>query len=127
MAFVLAFSMCLFRHAVWRVLWFIPTLAFVSLVTFLFLSYVPDPTLDPKVAAALGETRVAELRRERFLDLPRCANTAPRDTRARATAAVAAIAEGGAAEADARKEFARLGGVALPHVIPLLDVLAPEP
>lgn len=123
----LALPTSLLLHAARRALWLIPTLVGVSLVTFLFLSYVPDPTLDPKVAAQLGEARVAELRRERFLDLPRFVNAAPLDARARATAAVAEIADGGPAEAEAREELARLGGAALPHVIPALDALAPEP
>ena len=127
MAPVLALPTRLLRHALRRALWLIPTLAFVSLVTFLFLSYVPDPTEDPKVAAALGETRVAELRRERFLDLPRFANTDPRDARARAESAVAAVVAGGTLEADGRRELVRLGGAALPHVIPALDEIAPEP
>ena len=122
-----ALSTRLLRHAFRRALWLLPTLALVSVVTFLFLSYVPDATEDPKVARALGAERVAELRRERFLDLPRFANAAPRDVRARAAAAVAAIAEGGPDAAAARMARARRGGAALPHVIPSLDALAPEP
>ncbi|MBK8258552.1 MAG: ABC transporter permease subunit [Polyangiaceae bacterium] len=115
-------------YGVRRALWLLPTLAFVSLATFLFLSYVPDPAVEGGVAAAqLGDARVAELRRRRFLDLPRFANTAPADARARAAAAVQAIVNGGNDEADARRELVRLGGAALPHVIPGLDALAPEP
>lgn len=113
--------------AVRRSLWLVPTLVGVSLITFFFLSYVPDPMLDPAVAAQLGRARVAELRRERFLDLPRFVNPAPADVEVRAADAVAAIAEGGADQDAARVELARLGGAALPHVIPALDELAPEP
>lgn len=123
----LALPTSLLLHAVRRALWLIPTLVGVSLVTFLFLSYVPDPTLDPKVAAQLGEARVAELRRERFLDLPRLVNASPLDAQARATAAVAEIAAHGPREADAARELSRIGGAALPHVIPGLDALPPEP
>jgi ABC-type dipeptide/oligopeptide/nickel transport system permease component len=124
---VLALSTRLLRHAFRRALWLVPTLAFVSIVTFLFLSYVPDPTEDPKVAAQLGAERVAELRRERFLDLPLFANPAPRDARRRAADAIEAIQRGGPEAEQARKELARLGGAALPHVIPALDALPPEP
>jgi len=124
---IVALPTRLLRHALRRLVWLVPTLAGVSLVTFLFLSYVPDPTEDPKLTAELGAERVAELRREHFLDLPRFVNTAPNDVRARAVLAVATIAEDGPAAEGARDELARLGGAALPHVIPALDGLAPTP
>lgn len=114
-------------HALRRLLWTIPTLVGVSLLSFLVLSFVPDPTEDPAVATKLGPAAVTEQRRERFLDLPRFVNLAPRDVRTRALAAVAAIADGGDAAPEARRELARLGGAALPHVLPTLDALAPEP
>ena len=118
-----ALSTRLIRHAFRRALWLLPTLALVSIVTFLFLSYVPDPTEDPRLTVQLGEGRVAELRRERFLDLPRFANASPRDVRDRAAAAMSAIARSDPSADDAKKELARLGGAALPHVIPALDAL----
>ena len=108
-----ALSTRLLRHAFRRALWVLPTLALVSVVTFLFLSYVPDATEDPRIARSLGPERVAELRRERFLELPRFFNPAPRDVRVRAAEAVAAVAAGGPEAEDARKELARLGGAAL--------------
>jgi ABC-type dipeptide/oligopeptide/nickel transport system permease component len=115
----------MFRHALRRLLWTIPTLIGVSLVTFLFLSYVPDPTDDP--ATDLAPAERVRLRRERFLDLPRFLNTSPEDVRVRAMLAVRAIVEGGPEEAAGRVELSRLGGAALPHVLPSLDALAPEP
>ncbi len=124
---VLALPTRLFRHALRRALWLIPTLGFVSLITFLFLSYVPDPTTDPKVVATLGDARIAELRREHFLNLPRFANAEPQDARSRTAAAVHQIATSGPDAREARKELARIGGAALPHVIPALDALAPAP
>lgn len=115
------------RHALRRILWTIPTLIGVSFVTFLFLSYVPDATDDPKIAAELGPARVATIRRERFVDLPRFVNPAPRDVRARADEAVRVIAAGGEDADAARAELVRLGGAALPHVLAELDALPPEP
>lgn len=117
----------LLRHALRRLMWTVPTLLGVSLLAFLLLSLVPDPTDDPRVAGAMAPAELEAHRRERFLDRPRFVDVAPRDVRARAMAAVEAIAKGGAAAEPARRELARLGGAALPHVLPGLDALAPEP
>lgn len=113
-------------HALRRLLWSLPALIGISIVTFLFLSYVPDPSDDPVVAAQLSAEGLARLRRERFLDLPRFLNLAPRDVRERAAALAVVITSGGPGEGEARVELARLGGAALPHVLPQLDALAPE-
>jgi len=113
------------RHALRRLLWILPTLLGVSLVTFLFLSYVPDPSEDMSLPMPAAER--ARLRREHFLELPRFLNFAPVDVRARAEKAIAEIARGGEEEARAREELGRLGGAALPHVLPALDTLGPEP
>jgi ABC-type dipeptide/oligopeptide/nickel transport system permease component len=120
------------RHALRRILWTLPTLFGVSVLSFLVLSLVPDPADDPRVAATLTHAELARLRRGRFLDLPRFVNPAPRDVRVRALEAAQAIAAGGeGAAADgaerAAGELRRLGGAALPHVLPALDELAPEP
>src|SRR5689334_12676141 len=108
-------------HALRRMLWSLPALIGISIVTFLFLSYVPDPTDDPAVVATLASGELARLRRERFLDLPRFLNVAPRDARERADAMIDAVTQGGAGAASARAELGRLGGAALPHVLPQLD------
>lgn len=115
------------RHAVRRLLWTIPALIGVSILSFWFLSYVPDLTDDPAFAAQMPPDEIVRLRRERFVDLPRFLNFNPRDVRTRATAAVKTIAEGGEGAPAAERELARLGGAALPHVLPVLDALAPEP
>lgn len=115
------------RHALRRILWMLPTLFAVSVLSFLVLSFVPDPADDPRLAAALSRADRERLRRERFLDLPRFINPTPRDVRVRATEAVRAIAAGGADAERAAAELRRLGGAALPHALPLLDALAPEP
>ncbi|WP_437817364.1 ABC transporter permease subunit [Sorangium sp. So ce1078] len=114
------------RHALRRLLWTLPTLVGVSLLTFFVLSFVPDPTDDPLLASSLSSAELARLRRERFLDLPRFINLEPRDVRLRALAAAQAIAAGGDGAAAAADELRRLGGAALPHILPL-DALAPEP
>jgi ABC-type dipeptide/oligopeptide/nickel transport system permease component len=113
-------------HALRRLLWSLPALIGISLVTFLFLSYVPDPTDDPAALAALGPVELGRQRRERFLDLPRFLNPAPRGVRERAGALVAAVTEGGPGAAEAGAELSRLGGAALPFVLPRLDGLPPE-
>lgn len=115
------------RHALRRLLWTLPTLIGVSLLSFFVLSFVPDPTEEALVAAALSGRELTRLRRERFLDLPRFVNPLPRDVRARALDAVAAIADGGEGATAAAVELRRLGGAALPHVLPALDELAPAP
>lgn len=114
------------RHALRWLLWIIPTLIGVSFAAFLFLSYVPDPTDDPR--APLEPAQREQLRREKFLDLPRFFNLAPQDVRTRTKDALRAIVEGDSDEsARGRDELVRLGGAALPHVLPTLDALSPEP
>ncbi|APR75195.1 Oligopeptide transport system permease protein OppB [Minicystis rosea] len=114
-------------HALRRLLWSIPALIGISIITFFFLSYVPDPTDDPVIAATLAPAELTRQRRERFRDLPRFFNLAPRGVRERAGALVDAIAKGGPDAAMARTELSRLGGAALPHVLPRLDSLPPAP
>ncbi|AKT39404.1 ABC transporter permease [Chondromyces crocatus] len=115
------------RHALRRLLWTLPTLFAVSVVTFLVLSFVPDPVDDPRFTAALSRADRERMRRERYLDLPRFINPNPRDVRTRAMEAVREIAAGGDQAARAAATLQRLGGAALPHVLPALDTLAPEP
>jgi peptide/nickel transport system permease protein len=114
------------RHALRRLLWTLPTLLGVSMVSFFLLSHVPDPIDDPAVAAQLSPADVARVRRERFLDLPRFVNLAPRDVAQRADEALRAVVAGEAAADEGARELARLGGAALPHVLPRLDALPPE-
>ena len=113
-------------HALRRLLWTIPALIGVSLITFLFLSYVPDPTDDPAFAARTAPAELDRLRRERFLDLPRLFNASPRDVRARAEEIVAAIDRGGPDADEGRRELVRLGGATLPFILPRLDSLSPD-
>ncbi len=108
-----------------RLLWTVPTLFVVSLLTFLVLSFVPPPP-DPEAARLDRDlSRIQERRRERFLDLPRFLNPEPADVRSRAAAAVVLVAEGGPDADLGERELLRLGGAALPFVMPALEALQP--
>lgn len=109
-----------------RLLWLVPTLFFVSIVTFLLFSLAPAQ--DERTRGVLVDRdRVAEQERAAFLDLPLFFNGQPVDVRVRARAAMAAVAAGGPDAEPAARELARLGGAALPYVIPALDGYEPEP
>jgi peptide/nickel transport system permease protein len=106
------------RFALRRLLWVVPSVLGVSIVAFLVLSLaVPRDGLDR------AETR------DRYLDLPRFFNLSPADVRTRTLAAIEAFV---AAERDspaeqiARAELVRLGGAALPVLLPRLDELEPD-
>ena len=109
-----------------RLFWMVPTLLLVSLASFLFLSFVPDPTDDEAVRASLSPDEILTERRERFVDLPRFLNVAPLDVRRRTLDAVAEVSAGGTDAEHGARELVRLGAAALPHVIPALDAFSPE-
>src|SRR5580704_5835308 len=120
------------RVALRRMLWAIPTLFGISLVVFFVTTLIPDPAdaqLLSETASSLtdapGEDAITERRREHFLDLPRFLNPRPEDVRSRAEADVRAIVSGGDAAEGAARELVRLGGAALPYVLPELDNVAP--
>ncbi len=76
-----------------------------------------------------GARRSGELeqaRRARFLDLPRFLNVAPEDVRSRAAAAVAHVAAADSESDASAGELRRLGGAALPYVLPALEALEPD-
>src|SRR5689334_15064178 len=61
-----------------------------------------------------------------FLHLPVFVNSAPQDVRDRALSAMKRAADAdGPSAAAARAELLRLGGAALPHLLPRLDTLEP--
>ena len=122
------------RVALRRMLWALPTLFGISLVVFFVTTLIPDP------AASLGGRRgstgndpvadelVAARRRAHFLDLPRFLNPHPEDVRSHAEADVNVLVDDRAtpdATADAARDLARLGGAALPYVLPELDKQKP--
>lgn len=109
------------RYALRRVLWAIPTLLATSLALFLVTTLAPDPATRGD-----GGAPVDEARRARFLDLPRLFNTDPQDVRSRVAAAVAHVASGDAWHEEGARELDRLGGAALPYVLPTLEALPPD-
>ena len=108
-----------------RFVWALPTLVFVSLASFLFLSFVPDPTDDPVVRSTLTAKEIETQRRERFADLPRFFDLEPLDARRRSRLAADDVAAGGERAFAGEAELRRLGAAALPHVVPALDAYDP--
>jgi ABC-type dipeptide/oligopeptide/nickel transport system permease component len=113
------------RHALRRLLWIVPILIGVTLASFALLSYLPDPADDPSLLGTLSAEQLASLRRARFLDLPRFFNERPRDVAGRVDQALARIRADDEGAEQARTELVRLGGAALPHLLPRLDALPP--
>jgi len=127
----------MFRYAVRRILWSIPTLAATSLVLFFVTTLVPNTPVTQRAGEGSDPgawARAVEARRSSFADLPRFLNRHPQDVRSRAREAVAKVAAGDssaspAVTARAREagvELDHLGGAALPYVIPALEALPPD-
>ncbi len=120
------------RYAIRRAFWAIPTLFAISVVVFLLASLVPEPT-EPQGDARTellrhdprGFDAIAEARRERFLDVPRFFNTAPRDMRSVVDDCVMHLAQNDAEAPIAAHTLAIVGGAALPYLLPTLDKLSP--
>ncbi|MCC6898902.1 MAG: ABC transporter permease subunit [Polyangiaceae bacterium] len=107
------------RHALRRILWIVPTLFVISLGVFWLLSVTlgsrPPNAAEDDDHEAFGAHHV-----------PRFLNTRPTSVRERARAAMLSIANDDPSATAARRELARLGGAALPHVLPELDSLEPR-
>jgi ABC-type dipeptide/oligopeptide/nickel transport system permease component len=113
------------RLALRRVLWSVPTLFATSLVLFFVTTLSPDPaSLGSQGAEA--SPALEQARRARFLDLPRFINLAPIDVRARTAEAMSHVAAYDGQRVAARAELRRLGGAALPYVLPALETLDPD-
>jgi peptide/nickel transport system permease protein len=120
------------RYALRRILWAIPTLFGVSLFVFFVTTLIPDPAGRSRLPSSIlsprdpsGFDAVEEKRRAHFLDLPRFFNTHPMDVEARANLAVAHLVAEDTEAALAAHRLNRLGGAALPYVLPKLDNLPP--
>src|SRR5260370_28579781 len=94
----------MFRHALRRVLWSVPTLLATSCGLFLVTPLARGP-VDP---------------------LPGFLNLIPRDVRSLAMRAVSHVAAADESQDAGKRELRRLGGAALPYVLPHLEVLAPD-
>ncbi len=122
------------RYALRRTLWAIPTLFGISLVAFFVTTLIPDPAggtpfESPALLASepMRYEALEEQRRVRFLGLPPFFNSHPRDVRVRAEEALAHLVNADAKAEVGAHELVRLGGAALPFVLPQLDKLAPQP
>jgi ABC-type dipeptide/oligopeptide/nickel transport system permease component len=112
------------RHALRRLLWSVPTLLATSLVLFFVTTLAPDPAAgEPELA---NDPLAEQARRARFLDLPRFVNVSPADVRSRAAAAMAHVAAADSRRDAGSRELVRLGGAALPYVLPAFEALAPD-
>lgn len=110
-----------------RAIWAIPTLFGVSLVVFLLTTLLPDPEALTPIAPqdVTARMRLDELRRARFLDLPRLLNVTPRDVRTTVDECTAHLVADDADVKFCEERIARIGGAALPHLLPHLDNIAP--
>lgn len=116
----------MFAFAMRRALWAVPTLFGVSIVVFLMTTLLPDPKA-PEASSADPEARLAaeERRRVRFLDLPKFFNADPSDVRHKVDACVESLSNDGPDAQVCERRLARMGGAALPYLIPRLDRLGP--
>src|SRR5688500_18640911 len=109
-----------------RAIWAVPTLFGVSLVVFLLTTLLPEPELDtsrPLDVAARIE--LDELRRARFLDLPRLLNVAPRDVQTKVDECVGHIVANDEDPGLCATRLATMGGAAFPYLLPRLDNIPP--
>jgi ABC-type dipeptide/oligopeptide/nickel transport system permease component len=112
-----------------RAVWAIPTLFGVSLVVFVLTTLLPDPLPDQggSTTDVAYRLRADDLRRARFLDLPRFLNVAPHDVRARIDDCVSHILRDDLDAAVCEIRLAQIGGAGLPYLLPHLDNLPPGP
>ncbi len=95
------------RRAIEKLTFLVLSLAFASVVSFALFA------------------RLTDRRTHAPASLPLLVNTSPHDARDLTFAAVRETAGNGANSEHGRRELARLGGAALPHVLPFLESLAP--
>jgi ABC-type dipeptide/oligopeptide/nickel transport system permease component len=110
-----------------RAIWAIPTLFGVSLMVFLLTTLLPEPELDPAMAGNIdARAHLDELRRARFLDLPRFVNTDPADVKTRVETCVGHLVKNDEDAPLCERRLAQVGGAGLPHLLPQLDKLPPS-
>jgi len=110
-----------------RAIWAIPTLFGVSLVVFLLTTLLPDPEAEVVLAPGdvAGRLHRHEVRRARFLDLPRLVNVTPLDVRSVVDACTAHVVANDEDAPYCEARLARIGGAALPILLPRFDRLDP--
>jgi peptide/nickel transport system permease protein len=104
------------RHALRRILWIGPMLFVMSLLSF----WVQSRGEGAPLAQSGGSVA-----REALGRFPRFLNRQPTSVRTLATQAMDSVARGDARAPASAIELCRLGGAALPHVLPRLDSLSP--
>jgi ABC-type dipeptide/oligopeptide/nickel transport system permease component len=112
------------RYALRRMLWIAPSVLGVSLLAFFVLSFLPRPPVS-----SIHGGQLEDVERRAHVGLPLFFNPVPQDLTIRLEAVLEALATAPAdsdASADAGRELLRLGGAALPIVLPRLDSFAPE-
>lgn len=109
----------MFRYAVRRLLWTFPQLFATSIFLFFVTTLTPEPWSRTSGAV--------ETPRPHFADLPVFINLHPKDVRTRSLEAFRHVADHDDQSDAAARELCRLGGAALPIVLPRLEALAPEP
>ena len=118
------------RFALRRMLWALPTLFGISLVVFGLTTLVPEPVTQVRaMALASGDfasvNTIDEQRRPRFLDLPRFVNSKPADVADLSDRYLKEVLKNDDGSAWAAFRLSKLGGAALPHILPRLDQLSP--
>lgn len=109
-------------YAIRRVLWAIPTLFGISLVVFLLTTLIEvPPPMDATRMAPQSVLREEDRARARFVDLPRFFNTQPVDIHARTDEILFHLVADDDQREVAAARLARLGGAALPFVMPQID------
>ena len=104
-----------------RAIWAIPTLFGVSLVVFLLTTLLPDPPRAGPGDDVDTRLRADDLRRARFLDLPRFVNVAPQDVRTRIEECAAHLEKSDDLAAICEKRLVQIGGAGLPFLLPHLE------
>jgi hypothetical protein len=92
----------------------------IERLTFLLLSFAAASLVSFALLARLSDRAQAGPQA-----LPLLVNLSPRDVRELTLGAVRRVASGGPGGAESKTELARLGGAALPHVLPFLESLEP--
>ncbi|MBN2195906.1 MAG: ABC transporter permease subunit [Polyangiaceae bacterium] len=105
------------RHAIGRILWLGPSLALVTVIAFVLLVAAQSGS------AGLGTDVMAE---RHLRELPLFLNPSPEDVQSLSEKTVRLVAQDGPDAARATMTLQRLGGAALPHVLPKLVALSPE-
>lgn len=109
-------------------MWAIPTLFGVSIVVFLLTTLSTDlagPTESEAAQAPRLALDLEDRARSRFLDLPRFFNSKPQDVKSRTDDCVEHVAAQDSLADLCALRIERMGGAALPFILPKLDGLPP--